>query len=69
MTDITATELEVVDAPWGRQLKLSNVAFEEGMSFLRIRIREGKRFTDLDLDPATAEHLGKAFLAWAEANG
>lgn len=36
-----------------------------GMSLLRTRIREGSRFTILDIDPQTAEHWGQALLRWA----
>ncbi|MDO8905010.1 hypothetical protein [Hydrogenophaga sp.] len=36
-----------------------------GMSLLRTRIREGRRFTIFDIDPHTAEHWGQALLRWA----
>jgi len=36
---------------------------------LRVRIREGSRFTILDLDPSTAAHWGGAMSAWAERTG
>ena len=59
--------LDVFAAPWGREVMLQNVTHESGMALLRVRIRENRRFTILDLDPATAEHWGRAMLAWAEA--
>ena len=37
------------------------------MSLLRTRIREGRRFTVFDIDPATAKAWGRALLDWAEA--
>jgi len=37
-----------------------------GMALLRVRIREGKRFTVFDIDPASARAWGEAMLAWAE---
>ncbi len=40
---------------------------EGGMSLLRIRIREGKRFTIFDIDPATAEQWAIAMQNWANA--
>lgn len=52
----------------GQDVELQQVDFEAGgMSFLRIRIREGKRFTIFDIDPATAETWGGAMAAWARA--
>ncbi len=38
---------------------------EGGMSLLRVRIREGKRFTIFDIDPGTAEQWATAMLDWA----
>jgi len=39
---------------------------EGGMSLLRIRIREGKRFTIFDIDPATAQQWAGAMQDWAK---
>jgi hypothetical protein len=39
---------------------------EDGMSLLRIRIREGKRFTIFDIDPATAQQWADAMRDWAK---
>jgi len=38
-----------------------------GMSLLRIRIRETKRFTIFDVDPVTAKQWGETMIKWAEA--
>jgi len=38
---------------------------EGGMSLLRIRIREGKRFTIFDIDPATATTGAEVMQDWA----
>lgn len=40
---------------------------EGGMSLLRIRIREGKRFTIFDIDPATAQQWAVAMQNWADS--
>lgn len=37
-----------------------------GMSLLRIRIREAKRFTIFDVDPVTAKHWGETMIKWAQ---
>jgi hypothetical protein len=59
------TELTV---PWGRQeIQLEEVDFESGgIPLLRVRIREGKRFTIFDIDAATACAWAGAMQAWGE---
>jgi hypothetical protein len=39
-----------------------------GLPMLRVRIREGKRFTVFDIDPETARTWGAALLAWGDGN-
>lgn len=65
MTDPTVTALDKFDAPYGREVILQDVMHESGMRLLRIRIREGSRFTIMDLDPKTAAHWGNAMAGWA----
>lgn len=60
----TVTEIEKFTAPYGREVKLENVAYENGMRVLRIHIREGNRFTVMDIDENTASDWGSAMLAW-----
>lgn len=40
-----------------------------GMSLLRVRIREGKRFTIFDIDPGTAQQWAQAMQDWAKTQG
>ncbi len=65
MTQIT--ELEKFNVPLGgQQVELQEIIHAEGaMPMLRLRIREGKRFTIFDLDPLTAKDLAEAMLGWA----
>lgn len=50
----------------GQEIELQQIDFAEGgMSMMRIRIREGKRFTIFDIDPITARHWGEAMERWA----
>lgn len=39
---------------------------EGGMSLMRIRIREAKRFTIFDIDPQTARFWAKTMTDWAD---
>ena len=40
---------------------------EGGMSLMRIRIREARRFTIFDIDPVTARHWSDVMRRWVEA--
>jgi len=52
----------------GQEVELQQVDHAEGgMSLMRIRIREAKRFTIFDVDPVTAKEWGQAMIKWAEA--
>lgn len=55
--------------PFKQEIELQQVNHEAGFSTLRLRIREGKRFTIFDIDEATAEHWGNALLGWAKTQG
>jgi hypothetical protein len=63
------TMLEKFRIPLGNQeIELQQIDHVDGgLSLMRIRIREGRRFTIFDVDPATARHWGCAMQAWAEA--
>jgi hypothetical protein len=51
----------------GQEIELQQLDFDAGgMSLLRTRIREGRRFTIFDIDPQTASEWGQALLRWAE---
>lgn len=64
----SVTDIESFQAPWNKLATLQNVAYEGGMSMIRLRIKEGSRFTDLELDPETATAIGRALIAWASEN-
>lgn len=52
----------------GQEIELQDVLHEAGgMRLLRIRIREQKRFTIFDIDPATARQWSAAMERWASA--
>jgi hypothetical protein len=59
------TRLAVLDAPYHREIWLDDVLFESGMRLLRVTIKEGRRFTQLDLDNETAARWGQTMLDWA----
>ena len=60
-------ELDKFKLPLGGQdVELQQIDHVEGgMSLLRIRIREIKRFTIFDVDPISAKHWGEAMIKWS----
>lgn len=62
----TTSSLESFSVPLGGQtVELQEILHAEGgMALLRIRIREGKRFTVFDIDAQTAERWGEAMASW-----
>lgn len=62
-------ELDAFDLPWGKKLALQEVEYEGGLAFLRLRIREGNRFTLVDIDRATAARLGDVLTGWRPGGG
>lgn len=65
------TELTKINVPLGgQQIELQQIDHAEGgMSMLRVRIREGKRFTIFDVDPKTAAQWASIMQQWADTQG
>ncbi|MEZ5658124.1 MAG: hypothetical protein R3E83_06235 [Burkholderiaceae bacterium] len=65
--DTRIVSIEKLTVPMGgQQIELQQVDFAVGgMSLLRTRIREGRRFTVFDIDPASARQWGEALIRWA----
>lgn len=61
----SVSPLEVIQAPWNKEVSLDEVVYEGGFKMVRLRIKEGRRFTDLELDPETAARLSAVIGAWA----
>lgn len=63
------TELGKITVPLGgQQIELQQIDHaEDGMSLLRVRIREGRRFTIFDIDAASAERWAELMQQWAKA--
>jgi hypothetical protein len=61
----SVTQLDKFAAPYGREVTLENVDYENGMRVLRIHIREGNRFTVMDINETVASQWGNAMCAWA----
>ena len=64
----TITDLQTIEAPWNKTITLQQIAYEGGINMLRVRIKEGRRFTDLELDAVTLGTLTGALQGWLEEN-
>lgn len=65
MTDSVKTRLETITAPYGREIRLDDVAYESGMKLLRVTIREGSRYTILEIDATTATAWAQVMTRWS----
>jgi hypothetical protein len=67
MSEKTVSDLQTFVTPFRRQeIKLQDASHESGLKMLQIRVREGQRFTILEIDAKTAKALGTSILEWAE---
>lgn len=68
---VAVTPLREMRLPLGgQQLELQQVDYAHGgISLLRIRLREGRRFTVIDIDPVSARQWGEAMIGWAREQG
>jgi hypothetical protein len=62
-----SSPLASITVPWGRQqVTLQEIRFDGGgLPLLRVRIREGRRFTVFDIDAQTARQWGGSMQQWA----
>ncbi len=65
VSEHTRTPIETLAAPYGREIRLDEIAYETGMTMMRVTIREGARYTILEIDPATARRWAEVLGAWA----
>jgi hypothetical protein len=65
LSDQDLQSLEKFTTPFGAEVELLEVRFEGEVKMLRVRIRQGTRFTDLDLDPVTAKQWADRMTAWS----
>jgi hypothetical protein len=65
MTETVKKPLDAFDAPYGRQIRVDEVEYESGMRLLRLTIREGARYTILNIDAPTAARWARIMDEWA----
>jgi hypothetical protein len=51
-------------------IELQQIVYDSGgMPLMRVRIREGSRFTVFDIDPGSAERWARAMSEWVISQG
>lgn len=62
------TSLDKFRVPIGNQaIEIQQIEYAAGgMPLLRVRIREGSRFTIFDIDAGTARRWGRGMVEWAD---
>lgn len=67
MTDDVVTDKCEIILPFNKRVVVREIEFESGMKMTRLVFFEGKRVTQIDLDPATAAQLATAILPDSQA--
>ncbi|HEY5720540.1 MAG TPA: hypothetical protein VIW02_09170 [Gammaproteobacteria bacterium] len=65
-SEVSSARIDQFRAPFGKEITVEEVVYDNGFRMLRLRIREARRFTVIDLDPVTARHWGALLGSWAE---
>lgn len=65
-SELSSTEIDRFPAPFNKEVVIEEVAYDNGFHLLRMRIREGRRFTVVDLDHRTATRWGELMARWGE---
>jgi hypothetical protein len=61
-----ATRLDEFVTAFKREIKVDAVDAGNGVRFLRLTYREGKRITQIELDASEARRLAALFTDWAD---
>ena len=64
--DPIVTEIREHVLPVGRRVRVLDVDYRNGLHMLRLIWREGKRITQVEIDPENAAALGADLLQWGK---
>ena len=64
MNEPTTELLHEINAPYARRLRIKRVSHEGGLEMVQLEIKEGHRFTMLDLDQESAKELADQLSNW-----
>jgi len=69
MSGEVVTRVDKFSAPFGQEIELQDVTMDGNVRLMRVRIREGARFTVFDIDPVTARQWSRAMRGWVVDTG
>jgi hypothetical protein len=71
MTDNEPIVTEIAEhvLPFGRRVRVMDVDYQNGLHMLRLIWREGKRITQVEIDPENAAAFGADMLQWSKDHG
>lgn len=64
--DPIVTEIREHVLPFGRRVRVLDVDYRNGLHMLRLIWREGKRITQVEIDPENAAAFGADLLQWGK---
>ncbi len=64
--DPIVTEIREHVLPFGRRVRVLDVDYQNGLHMLRLIWREGKRITQVEIDPESAAVFGADVLQWGK---
>ncbi|WP_051340699.1 DUF6967 family protein [Azospirillum halopraeferens] len=62
----SVADRDTVALPWGKEMLIQEVVYDTGLRLLRLRIREGRRFTVVDLDARAIARLRALTDGWTD---
>jgi hypothetical protein len=67
VTGSVKTPLKTIAAPYGREIRLEESAYENRMKLMKATIRDAVRYTILELEAATVLEWSRAMQDWGQA--
>ena len=64
MANEFVNDIANLEIPFGREMLIQDVKHESGLQMMRIRLKEGSRFTIFDIDNDTVNKLKEILNDW-----
>lgn len=65
MANEFVNDIANLEIPFGREMLIQDVKHESGLQMMRIRLKEGSRFTIFDIDNDTVNKLKEILNDWS----
>lgn len=61
-------DLGMLNLMYGKELRIEEIVYDSGLRLLRLRLKEGKRFTTIELDADNAAKWADIIGPWGREN-